>query len=182
MSLTKCPDCGKEVSELAPLCLNCGRPFDAQKNKNISVTKPKKKFGKGWLILGIVILLFWLIGEYGAPVRNNTASNIQSHKLELVSYSWHTEYDYAIYEGTVKNISSESLENVVAVVSFFDKKGTFITSSEALIKYNPILPGQISPFKVMKTQNPQMDKAGVEFKFLMGGSIPHKKAENKKKK
>lgn len=26
MPLTKCPDCGKEVSDLAPACPNCGRP------------------------------------------------------------------------------------------------------------------------------------------------------------
>lgn len=27
MSLIKCPDCGKEVSDKAPVCPNCGRPI-----------------------------------------------------------------------------------------------------------------------------------------------------------
>lgn len=26
MALTKCPDCGKEISDTAPACPNCGRP------------------------------------------------------------------------------------------------------------------------------------------------------------
>ncbi len=29
MTLVKCPDCGKMVSDLAPLCIGCGRPLDA---------------------------------------------------------------------------------------------------------------------------------------------------------
>ena len=66
-----------------------------------------------------------------------------------------------------------SLRNVVAVVSFYDARGNFITSDDALIDYNPILPGQASPFSVMATENPAMRTARVEFKELMGGTIPH---------
>ncbi len=29
MPLTKCPDCAKELSPLAPACTNCGRPMVA---------------------------------------------------------------------------------------------------------------------------------------------------------
>ena len=71
----------------------------------------------------------------------------------------------------MKNISSLKLKNVQAVVTWYDRNDNMITSSSALIEYNPILPGQSSPFKVMKTYNPAMQKAGVEFNHLMGGTI-----------
>jgi len=94
-----------------------------------------------------------------------------SCKLEILSSHWSKSYGWAIYEGQVKNISSSKLENVQAIVTWYDKNGNMITSSSALIEYNPILPGQTSPFKVMKTYNPAMEKAGVEFSHLMGGKI-----------
>ena len=93
--------------------------------------------------------------------------------------TWHEEYDYAIAEGSVKNISDIKLENVEAEVSFNAKDGSFITSADALIEYNPILPGQTSPFKVSVTFNPAMKSASLQFKYLMGGTIPWKKREKK---
>jgi hypothetical protein len=91
--------------------------------------------------------------------------------LELTSSRWSKDYGYAIYEGQVKNISNLKLENVQAVVTWYDKNDNMITSSSALIEYNPILPGQSSPFKVIKTYNPAMEKASIEFTRLMGGTI-----------
>ncbi len=94
-----------------------------------------------------------------------------SCQLEIVNSSWSNNYGYSTYEGQVKNISNFKLKNVQAVVTWYDKNGDMITSDSSLIKYNPILPGQTSPFKVMETYNPAMQKAGVEFSHLMGGTI-----------
>ena len=94
-----------------------------------------------------------------------------SCQLEVVNSRCYEEYGYAICEGLVKNISNAKLDNVQAVVTWYDKNGNMITSSSTLIEYNPILPGQTSPFKVMKTYNPAMKKAGVEFSKLMGGKL-----------
>ena len=96
---------------------------------------------------------------------------IASCQLELVNSRWSENYGYATYEGQVKNISNTKLDDVQAVVTWYDKNGNMITSSSALIEYNPILPGQVSPFKVIKTYNPAMEKAGVEFSKLMGGTL-----------
>jgi hypothetical protein len=92
--------------------------------------------------------------------------------LELTAFSWHTEHGYAIVEGMVKNISSAPLDNVQAVAIFDDSSDNFITSSDALIDYRPILPGQSSPFKVMSPQNPAMNGCRVEFKQMFGSAIP----------
>lgn len=107
------------------------------------------------------------------------ASLIRGSDLELITWSWSTTAggSYVESKGQVKNISGQSLQNVEAVVSFYDKNGNFITSSSALIEFNPILVGQTSPFTVMETYNPAMHKATIQFKFLMGGTIStyHKK-------
>jgi len=94
-----------------------------------------------------------------------------SCQLELLNTNWSMGHGYATYEGQVKNISSLKLKNIRAVVTFYDKNGNMITSSSALIEYNPILPNQSSPFKVLKTYNPAMQKAGVEFSYLGGGTL-----------
>jgi hypothetical protein len=95
------------------------------------------------------------------------------YDLALISSKgYESEYGgYHITEGLVKNISSQPLKNVTAVGIWLDKDGEFIKSDDALIDYNPILPGQTSPFKTMSTGNPAMTKFRVEFKTLMGGTL-----------
>jgi hypothetical protein len=94
-------------------------------------------------------------------------------KLQLLDYSQKREYDYIIVEGQVKNISSETLKNVEAVVEYYDESDNFIKEDSALIEYNPILPNQTSAFKVMGTDNPLIKRYAVSFKDLTGGKINH---------
>ena len=95
------------------------------------------------------------------------------YDLALISSKgYESEYGgYHITEGLVKNISDKPLKNVTAVGIWLDKDGEFIKADDALIDYNPILPGQTSPFKTMSTGNPAMSKYRVEFKTLMGGTL-----------
>jgi hypothetical protein len=74
-------------------------------------------------------------------------------------------------EGFVRNVSNRSIEDVVAVANFHREDGTPITSDEALIDYNPILPGQDSPFSIIATYNPAIAKWEIDFKELFGGTI-----------
>ena len=92
--------------------------------------------------------------------------------LELISWSWSEEHGYVTAEGQVKNISGQKLKSVEALVTWYDSNGTMITYDSSLIEYNPIMPGQTSPFKVMEQYNPAMKKAGIEFKFMWGSMIP----------
>jgi hypothetical protein len=97
--------------------------------------------------------------------------------LELLNWQWRSEHGWVYAEGQVKNISGRQLRSVQAVVTWYDRKGNFITSDSSFIEYNPILPGQSSPFKVMERYNPAMEKASLSFKYFAGGTIPthHKK-------
>lgn len=92
-------------------------------------------------------------------------------QLRAEKWSWHRSSRFAIAEGQVTNISSEPLKSVTAVVTFTTKSGEFVTSDSALIEYNPILPNQTSPWKVMASWNPAMESARVEFKTLFGGTL-----------
>jgi hypothetical protein len=96
--------------------------------------------------------------------------------LELLSSSWSHESDsnFAIVIGQVKNISKKSLDHVEAIANFTDAKGNFISSQTALIKYNPILPDQVSPFKVMVPWNPELKNLKTEFKQTMRGKLEHR--------
>jgi hypothetical protein len=92
-------------------------------------------------------------------------------KLLLLNWTWTEESGYAIVEGEVQNLSLENLHDIVVVVKFYTAEEMFITSDNALIDYNPILPGQSSPFKVIVGYNPAMKTASISFKELMGGTI-----------
>lgn len=104
------------------------------------------------------------------------AADKKEPALELLSYSWSHEDDsnYAYVVGQVKNISKKSYDHVQAVVSFSDAKGNFITTESLLIDYNPILPDQVSPFKIPVPWNPAFKNVSVEFKQMMRGKIEHK--------
>ena len=178
--------------DAAPACPNCGRPVAVQSPP----VDPKKKHsstGAGCLIALLVVLALWGIGKFmgGGSSQTHTSTDnsstgatespgVSGPQLECLGYRWHIESGFAILEGRVKNITSQSMKNVTAVASFYDGSNGFITSSDAIIDYNPILPGQVSPFRVMQTENPAMKKAGIEFKYLMGGTIQFKEAENRK--
>jgi len=147
----------------------------------------------GCLLLILVVAGFWY---FGAKFTSNQSSPTVSEPspspspspsptqvmppetgplLELKSWHWSIDYDYAKAEGQITNISNQSLKSVAASVSFYDKQDRFITSEESLIDYNPILAGQTSPFSVMVRHNPAMHHATIEFKYLFGGVIATRK-------
>lgn len=113
-----------------------------------------------------------------APAATPIPEPVIQPKLELRSWRWSEEYGYYNVVGEVKNISGQSMENVEIVASFYDSYDTFIKSADAMIDYNPILPGQTSPFKAMTSTNPAIKKASVQFKFLFGGRILTKGRDN----
>lgn len=185
------------MSTSAAACPHCGKPTQAGQDapEPISQTQAKSKPGcakSGCLIVSVIsvgLIVVTCIGSILAPSKSTKSSAVKSSPapnaaslsatpvvlLEVGSWTWREEYSYATAEGVVTNISDRSLENVAAQVSFLKGDGTFITSDDALIEYNPLLPGQSSPWKVMATWNPEMASARVEFKHLFGGTIPTQK-------
>ncbi|OQC29659.1 MAG: hypothetical protein BWX70_01549 [Verrucomicrobia bacterium ADurb.Bin070] len=103
--------------------------------------------------------------------RAAAKKRLEEAHLVLMDWRWSEEYGYVTVEGQVGNISGRKLENVEAVARFFAEDGSFITSDSSIIEYNPLMPGQVSPFKVMDTHNPMMKKASVAFKLMWGPAL-----------
>lgn len=64
MAIIKCSECGKDVSEKAAVCPNCGNPIGAAPAPNFAVPantaeKPKKK--KNFFIWVIVLIVLWAL-------------------------------------------------------------------------------------------------------------------------
>lgn len=147
----------------------------------------------GWAMLvlgvtGLVAVISLMVAREASRLRPVSWPTVRGdivseaapiYVLEIVSGDWHWqhEYDWAVAEGRVKNISRGSLDHVLVQVEFEDGNGTFITTGEALTDYQPILPGQTSPWKVMATWNPEMKHASVHFRRNMGEAIPTRVAE-----
>lgn len=97
--------------------------------------------------------------------------------LELVSWRCYASgktFPYFHIVGEVKNISNEPLKSVAVVGTAYTEEGEFVKSDSTLIEYNPILPGQTSPFHVLFPYDPEMIKCKVGFKEFSGGAIPTK--------
>ena len=92
-------------------------------------------------------------------------------ELEVTAFSWSKSRSYATVEGSVRNISDKTMDRVQAVALMHDAKGDFVSSSTAMIEYQPLLAGQSSPFKVMVRWNPAMKTSRVEFKRFGRGEI-----------
>lgn len=109
-----------------------------------------------------------------APVRTTptvrVATPSPSPALEVLpGLAWEqTSSQHVTVKGEVRNLTADSLRGVIAVVTFRTKDGVFITNAESVIDFNPLLPGQASPFDVIERYNPAMDTFSLRFR-LPGG-------------
>ena len=78
---------------------------------------------------------------------------------------------YMQCDGEVKNLTSSPIQYVKAFVSYYDKQQTFVTSDGALITFNPLMPGQQSPFKILTPYHPHLAQFSISFTTLWGHPI-----------
>ena len=176
-----CPKCKTFNPATNQFCGKCGSPVNQMAaQKSAGILAP--------LITVLVVLLvgIWIFSprEPGTvprrPATSPSPARVSaSPQVALLSANGHESSSFHIVEGEVQNITNQRLENIMAVASWYTRDGTFITSEDTLIDYNPTLPGQKSPFKVISTTNPEMARYTVEFKEWMGGTVPWEDRRNK---
>ena len=168
---TTCKACGNAVFKSASVCPQCG-----VKQKQLGVAH--------WISFGLVALVVIGVantpssppansGKPSAAVSSATSQTLPTQPLEVRSWRCDTEYGFVFIRGDVKNVSSGKLENVMAVGEFRTKSGELVKTEDALLEYNPIMPGQSSPFKAGGTENPQITSCNLSFKYLMGGTVAY---------
>lgn len=185
MALTKCPDCGREISDAAPTCPHCGKPQAAAPavvNATGGCFSAMLK-GVGFLmLLGIVGIsgCLILVTGIGAMSRSGSSARVSPAKsgpaavsvpvLRLESWNWHDSPSgrYVEVNGEVTNISPDKIDSIKAVVTFYSKSGEMVTSSYSFVEYKPLMPGQTSPFRMMESKNTQMSTARLEFTTIWG--------------
>ena len=72
MTLIRCPECGKEISDSAKTCVECGYPIKKYRN-NTSFINIFESINKKILvgIIAIVIVVAILLGVNRSPIRGN---------------------------------------------------------------------------------------------------------------
>ncbi len=102
----------------------------------------------------------------------------QEPLLEVQSWGCVTENRYIHGRGEVKNVSARPLKNVQAVGTLRNAAGELVKTESSLIDYNPIMPGQTSPFEALGPENPAITNCNLSFKHLFGGEIAYTLIKN----
>ncbi len=158
--LIKCKDCGQEISKRAKACPNCG----AEVKRTSLFT---------WIVT-IFAVIFMISQFSGGGNTARTVSRVkveEKPRLDVQSFRCEFEHGYHSIVGEVKNISPKKIDNVMAVGVFVTASGEVVKTDQSLIDYNPIMPNQTSPFKIMTTSNPQIKSCKLSFKTMFGGQI-----------
>lgn len=66
----------------------------------------------------------------------------------------------------------------MAVGVFKDSQGRVIKKADALIDYDPLMPGQSSPFEALTSGNPLIERCSLRFRTYGGKPLPTVENEN----
>ena len=129
MALTKCKECGEEISKKAEKCPKCGAP---QKKGTSIVT---------WLVT--ILVIFWAVGYFSGNSGTSTSSTASSgpspkkvamNNVDLY-FSWGKEGFGNVMEAnfTITNNSEYQIKDIEITCTHYAKSGTRIDSNERTI-------------------------------------------------
>lgn len=69
------------------------------------------------------------------------------------------------------NRTDKPISRLMAVGTFTNASHDLIKSATGMVEYQPLMPGQKSPYKVMASLNPLINQCHVAFKIMFGSQI-----------
>ncbi|MFC1666336.1 FxLYD domain-containing protein [Candidatus Omnitrophota bacterium] len=126
------------------------------------------------VILLLLILTPCIVYFATSDITHSTVLAEELEELELLRLKEYKKDSFEIAEGRVKNVTDTLLKDIIAVVQWYNEKGKPIASDKAAVEFNPILPGQVSPFKVMTPYNPDMQDYSISFETLKEEAVRHR--------
>ncbi len=132
MALIKCPECGKEISDKAKTCPNCGCPMDGAKiapniTQSATTSQPKtKKKGKGCLIFFIIFIIVpSIIGVFanlitGEPITKTKESTASSTENEVA--------DIALTKDEARDLDKQIWDYIYPVITAHNDLMAVMTS------------------------------------------------------
>lgn len=118
MALTNCPECGKEVSDKAGKCPNCGYDLRKYKIKNKIQKIPIKKLSTKKLVsIGILIASALVLSVFIFSNRKVHVKNIEFEKFKLTGSS----KSFTYYDGYL--VSEEKSPFVALIGDYRDESG-----------------------------------------------------------
>ena len=164
MALIKCPECGKEISDKASTCINCGSPVNNQSDENIvdnpTVTvvehtkqKAQKKFFTAMILNAIAtgILVFIMLVLY-LNSSKSTIEHISSLRDFLLVYPIATiiiliiAFAFSLLTYLIKNRKKNIFAIGSAIFSIISCLLCFVLSTEYLCELIIVLPSGILYF------------------------------------
>jgi hypothetical protein len=134
MALTECHECGKEISDEAETCPNCGAGVSSRQGC---------VFLSGLVVFGVVVAILSVNGNEGsgdAPTSSPTPEPSSEPAVEVVEHDYQTgEYGSASVTGIVRNNSNQTLSYVQVEINLYDGQGTQLGST--LANTNNLEPG-----------------------------------------
>jgi len=203
MSHIGCPHCAKTIPAGTAFCPHCGGSVTgAQATPAVPSAAPAKKRSPVLTLLGVLVSLMFVgmcVSALNGPANERAAldkaieanpllrnapdtspaaqkaAQASAPRLQVLAKRGYESESGGYYyvEGQVKNITNQPIDRLRIVATWFTKDGTFITTDQAMIDYDPLMPGQTSPFKTITRGNPQMSKFSIEFARLGGGTVAH---------
>lgn len=123
MSLIKCTECGKEISDKATTCPNCGCPLSMEEKKIITPMITAKS-QKNKRIVIIIISIIVLIGVIAGIVFFNATAWKRNFDVKYIGYESNS-YTGGIYTYNITNLTSKTYNKVKAVIHVKNIYGDF---------------------------------------------------------
>ena len=158
MAMTQCPECGNNVSSMAPTCPQCGYPIAAPAAaappSPPAYPPPKKSGTSPWTIIGWILLVFLLLFVYSCyrAVSNNvaeargstdtlsTAASAPQYSVQVISTECTGNYGRDRAEITVRNTGA-SIPFAKGFVQFVDGAGALLSAQDSYFSPSTIPAG-----------------------------------------